>query len=169
MERNVEIKARIESIDSLSPAVAALATHGPTEVFQDDTFFACPNGRLKLRAFSEIEGELIFYQRPDIAAPKESSYIISPTKSPGKLCEVLSVAYGQVGHVRKHRTVFLAGTTRIHLDRIESLGEFLEIEVVLDQNDSVKAGISRAEELMNQLGISRKQLVEEAYVDLLRR
>jgi predicted adenylyl cyclase CyaB len=167
MKRNVEIKARIKSIDSLLPAVAAIATHGPTEIFQDDTFFSCPRGRLKLRAFSESEGELIFYQRPDIAGPKESSYIIAATASPGELCRVLSRAYGQLGHVRKQRALFLVGTTRIHLDRVEKLGEFLEIEVVLDQNESVKAGLSHAEELMNKLGIARNQLTEESYVDLL--
>ena len=52
MARNIEIKAQIESIESLLPLVAKIADEGPIEIVQDDTFFACPNGRLKLRAFS---------------------------------------------------------------------------------------------------------------------
>jgi predicted adenylyl cyclase CyaB len=169
MERNVEIKARIESIDSILPVVAALAERAPSEIFQDDTFFSCPHGRLKLRVFSETDGELIFYRRPDIAGPKESSYIVSPNHSPGTLREALSLAFGQVGRVRKHRRVFLIGRTRIHLDRVEGLGEFLEIEVVLSENEPVEAGISIAQELLGKLGVSSRQLVKQAYVDLLER
>jgi len=82
MARNVEIKARIESVEALTPRAAALADHGPIAIVQDDTFFACPNGRLKLRTFSATDGQLIFYRRPDQAGPKESFFLISPTSSP---------------------------------------------------------------------------------------
>jgi len=59
MERNIEIKAHIESIEALAQKVAAIADRGPIEIVQDDTFFRCESGRLKLRAFSNQEGELI--------------------------------------------------------------------------------------------------------------
>jgi len=62
MARNVEIKARIERVEFILPKVAAIADKGPVEIIQDDTFFACPNGRLKLRVVSPGEGELIFYR-----------------------------------------------------------------------------------------------------------
>jgi predicted adenylyl cyclase CyaB len=167
MAKNIEIKARIESIDSILPKAAALADGGPTEIFQDDTFFACDKGRLKLRVFSPDKGELIFYRRAKRKGPKESFYIVSPTSSPGTLRECLSLACGQVGRVRKHRTLYLAGRTRIHLDRVEGLGEFLELEVVLDKNEDPETGKIIAMDLMNELHISPDQLVEEAYVDLL--
>ena len=168
MPKNVEIKARIESVDTLLPRVRAIADSGPTELFQDDTFFSCPNGRLKLRAFSESAGELIFYQRPDVAGPKESFYVISPTASPDSLREALSLAYDASGRVRKHRTLFLAGHTRIHLDRVDGLGHFLELEVVLAEGESTETGMGIARELLATLGISPQQLIEGAYVDLLR-
>ena len=60
MARNIEIKARIASVDALAPTVAALADQGPVEIPQDDTFFRCAGGRLKLRTFSDTDGELIF-------------------------------------------------------------------------------------------------------------
>ena len=168
MPRNVEIKARIENVDTLLPRVKAIADSGPTEIVQDDTFFSCPNGRLKLRAFSESAGELIFYQRPDVAGPKESFYVISPTASPDTLREALSLAYGARGRVRKHRTLFLAGRTRIHLDRVDGLGHFLELEVVLSEGESTETGMGIARELLATLGIVPQQLIEGAYVDLLR-
>jgi predicted adenylyl cyclase CyaB len=169
MARNVEIKAHIESINSIFPKAAALADKGPVEILQDDTFFSCPNGRLKLRAFSSEKGELIFYRRSDQSGPKESFYVISPTTSPDTLREVLSLAYGQAGRVRKSRTLFLAGRTRIHLDRVEGLGEFLELEVVLTDGESVETGEAVARELMEKLGIQPDQLIDVPYVDLLAR
>jgi len=79
MARNIEIKAHIESVESLLPKVAAIANEGPIEIIQDDTFFTCDNGRMKLRAFSEEKGELIFYRRANQQGPKESFYVLSPT------------------------------------------------------------------------------------------
>jgi predicted adenylyl cyclase CyaB len=167
MARNVEIKVQVESVSALLPRVAALATSGPTEIDQDDTFFRCDNGRLKLRVFSDESGELIFYRRPDRQGPKESFYVISPTSSPDTLRQLLVLSYGQVGRVEKHRTVFLVGRTRIHLDCVRGLGEFLELEVVLQDGERVEAGIAEAHALMETLGIQSSQLIDGAYVDLL--
>ena len=167
MARNVEIKARIESVDALEPRAAALADEGPTEIVQDDTFFPCPSGRLKLRAFSEKDGQLIFYRRPDQAGPKESFFLISPTSSPDTLREALTLAYGQAGRVLKRRTLYLAGRTRIHLDRVEGLGDFLELEVVMAEGEPTEDGVAVAHDLLAKLGIAPGQLVTVAYVDLL--
>jgi predicted adenylyl cyclase CyaB len=167
MARNVEIKARIESVAALTPRVAALATEGPIEIAQDDTFFNCVTGRLKLRAFSNDAGELIFYRRVNQAGPKESFYIRSPTHSPETLRESLSLAYGQIGRIRKYRTLFLVGRTRVHLDRVEGLGHFLELEVMLVDDESADQGVREARELMDRLGIQGGQLIEGAYLDLM--
>jgi len=168
MARNVEIKARIKSVDSVLPKAAALADNGPVEIIQDDTFFACQNGRLKLRVFSPSEGQLIFYRRADQIGPKESFYLISPTTTPDTLREALSLAYGQVGRVRKNRTLFLLGRTRIHLDRVEGLGDFLELEVVLSDGEQAETGEVIARDLMEKIGVLPDQLIEGAYIDLLR-
>ena len=165
--RNVEIKARIASVEAMTPRVAALADQGPIEIEQDDTFFRCERGRLKLRAFSVAEGQLIFYRRPDQAGPKESFFVISPTASPDSLREALSLAFGIAGRVRKHRTLYLVGRTRVHLDQVEGLGHFLELEVVLREGESAEAGVKEARALMAALGIADDQLIDGAYVDLL--
>ena len=167
MPRNIEIKARITSVEALSPTVAALATEGPIEIAQDDTFFRCASGRLKLRTFSATAGELIFYRRANQQGPKESFYVRTPTPSPASLREALTLAYGQDGRVVKHRTLYLVGRTRVHLDRVEGLGHFLELEVVLNEVESVEAGILEAHALMALLGVQPSALVDTAYVDLL--
>jgi predicted adenylyl cyclase CyaB len=167
MSRNVEIKARIESVEALRPKAAGLADSGPTSIHQDDTFFRCPNGRLKLRKLSETEGELIFYQRPDRAGPKESFYVLVPTAAPEELREALSLACGVIGRVRKTRTLFMVGRTRIHLDRVEGLGDFLELEVVMAENEPVETGMTVVYEILDKLGVAPEQFVSCAYIDLL--
>jgi predicted adenylyl cyclase CyaB len=167
MARNVEIKARIRSVEALALRVASIATEGPVEIRQDDTFFRCDAGRLKLRVFADGNGELIFYRRADKQDPKESFYLLAPTSSPDTLRELLTAAYGQVGRVRKHRTLFLVGRTRIHLDRVEGLGDFLELEVVLADGESADVGVDEAHDLMARLDVLPSQLAEGAYVDLL--
>ena len=167
MPRNVEIKARLTSVAAVLPAAAAIATEGPTEIAQDDTFFPCATGRLKLRAFSSARGELIYYRRPDQQGPKESFYLVSPTTAPDALRESLTLAYGQTGRVIKQRTLYLAGRTRIHLHRVEGLGDFLELEVVLADDESTEAGVREAHAVMAKLGEEPSQLIDGAYLDLL--
>ena len=166
MPRNIEIKAHIESVEALVPKAAAIASDGPIEIEQDDTFFRCENGRLKLRVLGDKSGELIFYRRADQQGPKESFFLRSPTSAPEVLCESLSLAYGAIGRVRKRRTLYLVGRTRVHLDRVEGLGHFLELEVVLGDDESTQAGILEAHALMEKLGIHASQLIDGAYVDL---
>jgi predicted adenylyl cyclase CyaB len=167
MARNIEIKAYVADLDDMLARAAAIADQGPIEISQDDTFFLCPGGRLKLRALSKQEGELIFYRRADQHGPKESFYVRAPTSAPHALRESLSLAYGEAGRVRKQRTLFLAGRTRIHVDRVEGLGNFLELEVVLADGEPAADGVREAHRLMARLGVEPAQLVEGAYVDLL--
>ena len=169
MARNIEIKARIDSIERVGRLAAPLADQGPVEIAQDDTFFRCraPGDRLKLRTFAPDRAELIFYRRADDSGPKESFYLISPTSTPDALRESLTLACGQAGRVRKQRRLFMVGRTRVHLDRVEGLGDFMELEVVLREGEPAEAGVAEAHALMARLGISADQLVQGAYVDLL--
>ncbi len=167
MPRNVEIKARVPDPSRLLDDVLEIADRGPTIFAQDDTFFACDAGRLKLRTFSASEGQLIFYRRADVDGPKLSDYVITATAEPDALRGVLTLAYGVVGRVRKTRTLFFVGQTRIHLDDVDGLGHFVEFEVVLTPEQSVDDGRAIAEALMARLAIAPSQLVSRAYVDLI--
>lgn len=166
MARNIEIKARVADSEAMAARAARIAEEGPWTIDQDDTFFGCRDGRLKLRDFGNGNGELIFYRRPDQAGPGQSEYRITPTEDPDGLRTVLAEALGVTGRVRKRRILYLAGRTRLHLDHVEGLGDFLELEVVLSDNESSATGESEARFLMERLQVVEEDLVDVAYVDL---
>jgi adenylate cyclase class IV len=168
MARNIEIKARAADLSQTEMRARAIADQGPFDLVQDDTFFVCPTGRLKLRELAPDQGALIFYCRPDAPGPKLSEYTIVPTATPALLRALLSEALGVLGRVRKRRRFYLAGQTRIHLDQVEGLGSFVELEVVLDDSQSPAQGEAVVERLLAQLGVGTADLVSGAYIDHLR-
>jgi adenylate cyclase class IV len=169
MPTNVEIKARIPSVDALLPRALSQAGDGaaPQHLHQDDTFFHVPRGRLKLRVFADGTGELIHYHRPDAEGPKVSDYAITPVADPDTLRSVLARACDVRGRVIKDRTLVLAGQTRIHLDRVDGLGDFLELEVVLRDGQTELEGTAIARRLLEALGVPDGALLSGAYLDLL--
>ena len=139
----------------------------PVLIEQEDTFFNVPRGRLKLREFASSTGELIQYDRQDTSGPKESSYIRSPIAEPETLIQALATALGVRAVVKKRRSLFLVKQTRIHLDEVEGLGNFIELEVVLEPGQTASEGAIIAEKISSELGIRQQDLVSGAYVDLL--
>ena len=169
MARNVEIKAQIDgdNFDSLKRKVAEISTSGPFELNQTDTFFHCNNGRLKLREFGNSTAELIFYQRPDQLGPKTSDYMLSKCE-PDSMRAALGGANGIVGVVKKKRELFFIEQTRVHLDTVEQLGTFLELEVVLDDDQSEQWGEGVAKQILETLSVADSCLISSAYIDLLK-
>jgi adenylate cyclase class IV len=167
MPANIEIKARVADPARLMNRALALATEPPRTIRQRDTFFNVPDGRLKTREFADGTGELIFYRRPDAAGPKASDYAISPSPDAAGLRRILDAALGERGEVRKRRILLMAGRTRIHLDEVEGLGSFLELEVVLAEGEDPARGQAEAADLMERLGVAPNDLVGGAYIDLL--
>jgi len=167
MPTNIEIKAKAKNIKKLRALVEKLSDEPVARITQEDTFFHTSRGRLKLRTLSPEHGELIYYERQDAAGPKRSSYLLYPTSDPNSLKTTLSASLGVRGVVRKGRWLYHVGQTRIHLDEVEGLGSFLELEVVLSPGQSEEQGATIAAELMAQLGIEESDLVEVAYIDLL--
>ena len=167
MARNVEIKARIDSVDALLPRARALADGAPQTLLQDDTFFRVPHGRLKLREFGDGSAELIHYHRPDHERARLSDYVRTPVPAAATMREALRRALGEIARLRKQRVLLLAGTTRIHLDRVEGLGEFVELEVVLRDDRSERDGALIADALMHELGLAAAPRIGGAYLDLL--
>ena len=171
MPRNIEIKARIDSVEALLPRARGVADSEAQVMMQDDTFFRVPHGRLKLREFTDGSAELIHYHRLDTAAAKASDFVRVPVPDAAALREALARGCGVLGRVRKERLLWLttrgAITTRIHLDRVEGLGDFMELEVVLQDGQSDADAEAHADRLMHELGLAQAPRIAGAYLDLL--
>ena len=156
---NVEFKARIEDIDA---ARARLRTLNPRELgldHQKDTYFAVPEGRLKLRE-GGIEQSLIFYRRSDQAETRESHVVYASLAHTEELRRVLAAALPVVGVVEKDREIFYLGETKVHLDRVEGQGFFLEVEA---------PDASEAERLFRFFGLNPAALEGRSYADFARK
>jgi len=169
MLRNVEIKAKVESSEKLIEIAIKLSSTSPKVLLQEDTFFRAKNGRLKLRVTKDVEAQLIWYDRPDQQGPKLSKYHISSVADPEGMAAILKAGLGIEGVVKKMRIVMMIGQTRVHIDKVDGLGDFMELEVVLREGQSLEEGQQIAEDLMEKLGIDKKSLVEGAYHDLLQK
>ncbi|RXG61624.1 hypothetical protein Avbf_01500 [Armadillidium vulgare] len=146
MPRNIEIKAHVSVIEDVHSLAQELSGSEGTIIEQTDTFFQVLKGRLKLREITVDKpiGELS-----------------------GDLKDLLSEALGVAGKVVKKRTLYLIGQTRIHVDEVESLGNFMEFEVVLREDQKPEEGEAIARDLMKKFKIQEKDLIDRAYVDLL--
>ena len=167
MARNVEVKVRLGDPDALQARVEMLSDV-PVEILdQEDVFFCVPRGRVKLRTFPDGRGELIAYDRPDELGPAVSDYHLLRTDNPDGLRSFLTDLFGVRGVVRKRRLLYLIGETRVHLDVVDRLGAFLELEVVLRDGQSEEEGARIAAEILDRLGIADEDHIARAYIDLL--
>ena len=167
MPANIEIKARARDFDAIRSRAEGLSQTPVQVIPQEDIFFYTPKGRLKLRLLGPDQAQLVYYERPDRDGPKRSDYRIFETSDPENLRTTLALALGVRGVVKKVRYLYRVGQTRVHLDDVEGLGRFMELEVVLRAGQSDAEGQIIAEELMKKLGIEKDDLLEGAYVDLM--
>lgn len=135
---------------------------------QADTYFRCTQGRLKLRERVGLPAQLVGYARTDSTAPRPSDYwLVSIADEAATLKSALAATLGVLVVVRKHRDVFLYQNVRIHLDRLEELGEFIEFEAVLSPGHDEQQAAELVSELAARLGIAASDRVENSYSDLL--
>jgi len=167
MPSNIEIKAILRDRAAAETTAAALSGSGPEILQQMDVFFRSPGARVKLRIMGRDYGELIRYERANLAGLRPSHYSIARTPDAEILLGILTKALGQAGTVKKMRQLSLVGQTRVHIDTVEELGDFLELEVVLRPGQSEAEGRRIALELLAKFNIKTDDLLADAYVDLL--
>ncbi len=169
MSRNIEIKARYDDPETALEKIKKLSCTFVGLDKQKDTFFHVADGRMKLRESSLSGANLIPYLRKNQPGPRPSEYMLVPVPDASKFKRLMERILGVAAVVEKERHIYLYQNVRIHLDRVKHLGTFIEFEAVLDENHSDADGKKKIEFLMSHFGITPKDLVAEAYVDLLTR
>jgi adenylate cyclase class IV len=171
--RNLELKAACDEATLAAVSRRAESLGARQTLWHRDTYFAVPHGRLKLREIQE-EGaepvaELIGYERPDLEGSRWSSYYRA-TIAPGEteaLRAALTMAIGERIVVEKRRDVVIARHTRIHLDTVERLGHFIELETVISDNLCEDDAAREHAEIIAALGIGDLPPIGGSYSDLL--
>lgn len=165
--RLLELKAR--RLDLREEAAWCVEHTNPVaDVHQEDTYFRVARGRLKLRSVEgEETGTLLYYEREDRAAPKRSRVFLLPVANPAPLRRMLREALGILVTVRKHRQIFRWGEVQIHLDDVDGLGTFLELERFVESTRDVEKAQAEFVHLRDGLGVQEEDLIAGSYSDLL--
>ena len=134
---------------------------------QIDTYFNVPQGRLKLRE-GNIENSLIFYHREDITGPKKSRVQLYKTQPGSSLKEVLIHALGIKIIVDKKRKIYFIKNIKFHIDQVEGLGSFVEIEAIDKEGNIGEAKLQeQCERYIQKFEILKSDLISVSYSDLL--
>jgi predicted adenylyl cyclase CyaB len=167
VRRNLEIKARLSDRGVARRQVQQISTDRIGQQVQTDTYFHCRSGRLKLREITGRSAQLIWYDRPDSTDPKTSRYHLADVNDPETVKAALAAGLGVKCIVKKRREIFLYRYVRIHLDQVYQLGDFIELEAVMQPDTSFDEAERLLRDLIEQVGIDLQQLVESSYCDLL--
>ena len=164
--RNLEFKAASESHEFLRANLNALEAECSARLYQVDTYFHVPKGRLKLREVEDNTPTLVYYERPDAAESRYSHYQLCDIVDCATFKQMMSDALGVKVIVEKNRELWIYGNTRIHLDEVLDLGEFVELETVIRDQSETEA---QAEHnyLKESLHIATADLIPVSYSDLL--
>jgi len=163
--RNIELKARLHERDKALEVCRGLGATLEGDIHQVDTYFPVPEGRFKLRHSDPGDDYLVFYRRADVSGPKGCDYHLAVVDD--STLAVLRAALGVVGVVEKTRTLYLWDKVRIHLDRVDDLGDFIEFEAVLSEDEADEDGFRKLAHLQQAFGIVPDDLVEVSYLELL--
>lgn len=162
--KNIEVKARCGDLDRARIVAREIGAVPHGILHQVDTYFRVPAGRLKLR--ESAEAELVFYKRSNDPVARESDYELVPVEAPAELKRTLDRALGTWRIVTKRRELWKLDNIRIHLDRVEGLGSFIEFEAVVDErhpDDDCRAALAR---LTAAFGIGDGDRIGGSYSDL---
>ncbi|HXW83688.1 MAG TPA: class IV adenylate cyclase [Candidatus Binataceae bacterium] len=163
---NLEAKFRLRDLKRARTAAESIGYRYRETWRQRDTFFRVARGKLKIR--EEPRGAmLIYYAREERNTLQVSSYEIVSVAEPAKLRAILASALGVLGEVRKERTLLMRDWVRLHLDQVEGLGEFGEIEAVIAAGDEPELSRAAVEELLAALGVERGALIAQSYFELI--
>jgi homotetrameric cytidine deaminase len=166
--RNLELKARDADPAASLAAARALGARDEGVLQQVDTYFAAPRGRLKLREQEPGGAQLIAYERADLAAARASRYRLVAVPEPEALRAALDAALGTTVVVRKRRHLLLIDNVRIHLDVVQGLGAFVELEAVVPDGGDPTDEATRVRSLRDALGLGDDRLEPRGYAALLR-
>lgn len=164
---NIEIKARTSNADTIRKYLLdnGAKLRGVDE--QTDTYFNVPDGRMKLRE-GNVENNLIYYKRIETAGLKQSNVELMPVAAGAALKSILIKALGTKAIVKKRREIYYINNVKFHLDVVDKLGSFVEIEATNQfENISEEKLKEQCAGYMKAFGVNNEDLLNESYSDMV--
>jgi len=161
----VEIKARIK-IEEIERKLSNMRARPLKEEYQRDIYFShpCRDFRRKdeaLRVRQTKDEYFLTYKGPKLDEETKTREEIE-VKVEREIISLLErLDFAKIREVKKKRSFYQWDSIIVCLDKVEGLGEFLEIE---GTSYSEKGKIF---ELLKKLGISRKELIRRSYLEML--
>ena len=164
---NIEIKARCNKPEKIREVLKSRNARFKGKDHQVDTYFRVNDGRLKLRE-GNIENNLIYYKRDNIAGPKQSDCQLFPTAQDSQLKSILIDSMGILAVVDKQREIYYLDNIKIHIDIVQDLGSFIEVEASDEHGNVTKDQLyEQCAELMQAMQIDEADLESRSYSDLI--
>jgi adenylate cyclase, class 2 len=168
---NFEIKAKCTNISLARNILISHNAEFKGIDYQKDTYLNVSKGRLKIRE-GLVENCIVYYERPDDLKPKKCSYDILQF-SPGdieieSLKKILVSALGIKITVEKKREIYFIGNIKFHLDTIEGIGDFLEIEAIGENDTEEKILSEQCGRYLEELGVKDEDLIGVSYSDMIK-
>ncbi len=164
---NIEIKAKTANQNQIREKLTSLGAKFKGIDFQTDTYFNVNYGRLKLRE-GNIENHLIYYERNDSLGLKQSDVILFKSEPNSSLKEILAKSLGIKVEVKKQREIYFIDNVKFHIDKVDSLGAFVEIEAIdMSGQISKEKLYEQCNYYLNLFGISEKDFISVSYSDLI--
>jgi len=163
---NIEIKARCANPVIIRELLRSRNAEFRGTDHQTDTYYSVPDGRLKLRE-GNIENNLIFYNREDESGPKKSDCILYTPGDSTALKKILEKSLGIRTVVRKTREIWYLDNIKIHIDQLDKLGNFIEIEAKQEGKLTEADLYSQCHKLLSEFGIKEEELVSGSYSDMV--
>lgn len=163
MPKNIELKTKLENFDRIKLILKQRGIELSEILIQTDIYYDFSNFLLKLRKSNE-EYQLIKYNRDEYGKERISDYEILKIRGEDPISFFNSI-FKISTIVKKKRELYLYKNTRIHLDEVETLGKFLEIETVVKSSD--EEAQTEFQQVVNLLELDLSKQLKVSYRDLL--
>lgn len=165
--KNIELKMKIDNINSINDLLKNKSFFQDS-FFQKDTYYLLGKNRLKTRE-EEKKIEIIYYRREDREFSKDSKYFVFECDKYffSIIKNLLQIFFGKKKIVEKERSLYLYKNTRIHLDKVKYLGDFLELETVVKDEQKYNEYLKEHHEVIEKFNLNKYEKIAYSYSDLI--
>ncbi|MGC8570185.1 MAG: class IV adenylate cyclase [Caldivirga sp.] len=171
----VEVKFRVSNVDDVISKLRGFATYVGSDVEEDHYFnhpcrdFAATDEAVRVRLYGS--GKVtVTYKGPRLGGEGKVrvEYNIDVDSASNTIGALKELGFREIAVIRKERTEYTYGSYTIYVDKVNGLGNFIEIETLTNDqgivSELVKSIVSFAE---RALGVKKDSVEPKTYLELM--